>query len=111
MHVDKCLFSSAACSPVLYTVCNATLSFTLRIHFEFYFKAKIDIFFHFYVVVFCYRLISFFSFGEPQLYNLEALSFTYEQYVVIEFADKLYNSVTLCESMNFHLDKCRGSKH
>ena len=27
-----------------------------------------------------------------QLYNLEALPFTYDQYVVIELADKLYNS-------------------
>ena len=37
------------------------------------------------------------SFGGPQLYNSEALPFTYVQYdVVIELADKLYNSVTVC---------------
>ena len=36
------------------------------------------------------------SFGGPQLYNWEALPFTYGQYVVIELADKLYNSVTVC---------------
>ena len=29
-------------------------------------------------------------------YNSEALPFTYGQYVVIEVADKLYNSVTVC---------------
>ena len=33
------------------------------------------------------------SFGGPQLYNSEALPFTYNQYLVIESADKLYNSV------------------
>ena len=32
----------------------------------------------------------------PQLYNSEALPFTYDQYVVIKLADKLYNSVTVC---------------
>ena len=42
------------------------------------------------------RRNSFLSFGGPQLYNLEALPFTYDQYVVIEFADKLYNSATVC---------------
>ena len=38
------------------------------------------------------------SFDGPQLYYLEALPFTYGQYVVIELADadKLYNSVTVC---------------
>ena len=30
------------------------------------------------------------------MYNSEALSFTYCLYVVIELADKLYNSVTVC---------------
>ena len=39
---------------------------------------------------------SFLSFGGTQLYNLEALPFTYDQYVVIELADKLYNYVTVC---------------
>ena len=42
------------------------------------------------------RRYSLLSFGEPQLYNSEALPFTYGQYVVIELADKLYNSVTVC---------------
>ena len=42
------------------------------------------------------RHYSLLSFGGPQLYNLEALPFTYGQYVVIELADKLYNSVTVC---------------
>ena len=57
---------------------------------------------------FCNIPNSFLSLGRPQLYNLEALPFTYDQYVVIELADKLYNSVTvcfLCESMNLHPDK------
>ena len=36
------------------------------------------------------------SFGRPQLYNWEALPFTYDQYVIIELADKLYNSVAVC---------------
>ena len=31
----------------------------------------------------------------PELYDLEALPFTYGQYFVIELADKLYNSVTI----------------
>ena len=34
----------------------------------------------------CYSLLSF---GGPQLYNSEALPFTYGQYVVVELADKL----------------------
>ena len=38
----------------------------------------------------------FLSFGGPQLHNLEALSFTYGQYVVIELAERLYYSVTVC---------------
>ena len=42
------------------------------------------------------RRYSLLSFGGPQLYNSEALPFTYGQYVVIELADKLYNSVTVC---------------
>ena len=41
----------------------------------------------------CYSLLTF---GEHQLYNLQALPFTYGQYIVIELADKLYNSVTVC---------------
>jgi hypothetical protein len=40
---------------------------------------------------FCNRRNSFLSFGGPQLYNSEALPFTY---VVKELADKLYNPVT-----------------
>ena len=52
------------------------------------------------------RRYSLLSFGRPQMYNLEALPFTYGQYVAIELADKLYNSVTvfvfvLHESMSF----------
>ena len=35
-------------------------------------------------------------FVRPKLYNSEALPFTYGQYVIIELADKLYNSVTAC---------------
>ena len=38
---------------------------------------------------------SFLSFGGPKLYNLEALPFTYDQYV-IELAYKVYNFVTVC---------------
>ena len=41
----------------------------------------------------CYSLLSF---GGHQLYNSEALPFTYGQYVVLELADKLYDSVTDC---------------
>ena len=54
---------------------------------------------------FCNRLNSFLSFGGPQLYNSEALPFTYNQNVGLELADKLYNSVTVCCCVNFHLDK------
>ena len=39
---------------------------------------------------------SLLSFGGPQMYNSEALPFTYGQYIVTELADKLYNSVTVC---------------
>ena len=39
------------------------------------------------------RLLSFVG---PQLYSLVALSFTYGQHVVLELADKRYNSVTVC---------------
>ena len=34
------------------------------------------------------------------MYSLEALPFTYDQYVIIELADKLYDSVTLCFCVN-----------
>ena len=44
---------------------------------------------------FCNKHNSFLTFDGPQLYNSEALPFTYDQYVVIELADKLYNSVTV----------------
>ena len=42
--------------------------------------------------IFFNRHFSLLSFGGPQLYNSEALPFTYGQYVVIELADKFYNS-------------------
>ena len=45
------------------------------------------------------------SFGGPQLYNSQALPFTYDQYVVIESADKLCYCLFLCESMNLNPDK------
>ena len=45
---------------------------------------------------FCNRHNSFLSFGGRQLYNLEALPFTYDQYTVIELADNLYKSATVC---------------
>ena len=38
------------------------------------------------------RCNSLLTFGRPHLYNLEALPFTYGQYV----ADKLYNTVAVC---------------
>ena len=41
------------------------------------------------------RHYSLLSSGSSQLYTLEALPFTYGQYV-IELADNLYNSVTVC---------------
>ena len=47
-------------------------------------------------VFFFNRRYSLLSFGGSQLYNLEALPFTYGQHVVIELADNLYNSVTVC---------------
>ena len=47
-------------------------------------------------ILFFNRLYSLSSFGGPQLYDLEALPFTYGQYVALELADKLYNSVTIC---------------
>ena len=54
---------------------------------------------------------SLLSFSGPQLYNLEALPFTYGQYVVIELADKLYNSVTVCFCASgkyvFHIGRSR----
>ena len=58
-------------------------------------------------ICFCNRRNSFLSFGGPQLYYLEALPFTYDQYVVIELSDKLYNCycLFLCEPMNFHPEK------
>ena len=51
-----------------------------------------SLFFYF----FCNIRNSFLSCCGPQLYNSEALPFTYDQYVVIELADKLYNSATVC---------------
>ena len=50
----------------------------------------------FFSVFFCNRHYSLLNFGPPQLYNSEALPFTYDQYVIIELADKLYNSVAVC---------------
>ena len=46
------------------------------------------------------------SFGGLQLYNLKALPFTYDPYVVIDLADKVYNYVTVFVfvSINFHPD-------
>ena len=46
---------------------------------------------------------SLLSLSEPQLYNLEALPFTYGQYVAIDLDDKLYNSVTVwfCASRKY----------
>ena len=51
------------------------------------------------------RHYSLLSSGSSQLYTLEALPFTYGQYVVIELADKLYNCLVFCliESMSFTL--------
>ena len=54
---------------------------------------------------------SLLSFDGPQLYNSEALSFTNGQCVVIELADKLYNSVTVCScalrKYVFHIQKVK----
>ena len=50
------------------------------------------------------------SFGEPQLFNLEALPFIYDQYVVIELADELYNSVPVCLFLCFVKDFHIGRK-
>ena len=46
----------------------------------------------------CNRHNSFLSLGGPQLYNSEALPFTYDQYVVIELADKLCYCLFFCVS-------------
>ena len=54
------------------------------------------IFFYYLIFFFCNTCNSFLSFGGPQQYNSETLPFTYDQYVVMELADKLYNSVTVC---------------
>ena len=45
---------------------------------------------------FFFRRYSLLSFGISQMYNLEALSFTYRQYVDIELADKLCYCLFLC---------------
>ena len=66
------------------------------LNIEFYFKAKIDIFLTFMVLFFVTEVTHSWPSASPKLYNLETLLFNYDQYVVIEFADKLYNSVTLC---------------
>ena len=49
------------------------------------------------------RRHSLLSVRGPQLYNSEALPITYGQYVAIESADKLYNSVTIhfCASQKY----------
>ena len=60
---------------------------------------------YFKLTFFCNRCNSFLNFGGPQLYDSEALPFTYDQNISIELADKLYNSITVCFSMNFHPDK------
>ena len=52
--------------------------------------------FYLHKIFFCNGRDSFLIFYRPQLYNLEALPFTYDQCVVIELADKLYNSITVC---------------
>ena len=57
------------------------------------------------LLFFCNRHNSFLSFSGHKMYNSEALPFTYDQYVIIELADKLYNCLFLSESMNFHPDK------
>ena len=48
------------------------------------------------IIIFFNRRYILLSLGGPQLYNSEALPFTYGQYVVIELADEHYNSVTVC---------------
>ena len=62
----------------------------------------------FILFVFCNR---HYSLWWAQLYNSEALPFTYDQFVVIELADKLYNSVTvffvLCQKYVFHIGRER----
>ena len=40
-------------------------------------------------IFFCDRHYSLLNFSPPQMYNSEALPLTYDQYVVIELADKL----------------------
>ena len=47
-------------------------------------------------ICFFIRRYSLLSFGGPQLYNLEALPFNYRQYIVIDLAEKTYNSATVC---------------
>ena len=44
---------------------------------------------------FFYQMLLTFELRRAPIYNSEALPFTYGQYVVIELADKLYNSVTV----------------
>ena len=49
-------------------------------------------------IFFCNRPNSLLSFGGPQ--HSDALPFTYDQYVVLELADKLYDFVTVCFCAN-----------
>ena len=51
---------------------------------------------------FCNSRNLFLSFGGPQQYNSETLPFTYDQYVVMELADKVYNSLLLFVFMWVH---------
>ena len=62
------------------------------LNIEFYFKAKIDIFLTFMLLFFVTEVTHSWPSASPKLYNLETLPFNYDQYVVIELADKLYNS-------------------
>ena len=56
-------------------------------------------------IYFFNRRYSLLSFGRPQLYNSEALPFTYGQYVVIELADKISVIDCFCTSRKnvFHI--------
>ena len=63
--------------------------------FSFRFFSQLLIFTVKFFTFFFDRRCSLLSFTGPQLYNSEALPFTYSQYVVLELTDKHYNSITV----------------
>ena len=59
-------------------------------------KSELKMFFFVFDLFFNRSYYSLLNFGGLQLYNSEALPFTYHQFVIIELVYKLYNSVSVC---------------